>query len=746
VLAWLTRLATRHHRRVLIGALILVPVLALVGGGVEKQLSVGGFIVTDSESARGDEILQEVFDAGPADWLLVITLREGSVLDEDVTEAGLALTAEIATDPGTTEVISFWTLGASEVRALESIDRKAAVIAASFSGDEDESRQTAVRLEAFTEPTELWTAAATGSAEISRQARESAERDLLRSELIAAPLTLIALLIVFRGFRPALLPLAVAIFAILGTFTVLSLIARVTTVSVFALNLTTALGLGLAIDYCLLMVARFREELGLGRPVEQALAHTVQTAGRTVLYSGATVAASLTALLVFPVAYLRSFAFAGAAVVVVACTASVVILPALLAWLGDRVGVHTSDPTESFWGKQARRVIRHPVAWALSVTVVLVMVGLPFLRFDASRIDDRVLPNDNPARVATDQLRDEFAFQNFSGTGVIALGADPDDADAMTEFTNQILELPHVLRVDTPRGFYYPTGLSSPPREFNERYTSPDGVWVQVISSWDPDDPRVEELVDSLRNLESPFEGVDLVVTGATPSMMDSVDAVKSRLPLALGLIAVITLFVLFMMTGSAVVPLKAIVLNLLSLTATFGALVWIFQDGHLSGLLGFTATGQVDVFQPILMFCIAFGLSMDYEVFLLSRIKEEYDLTGDNDHAIVAGIGSTGRIVTAAAVLLAIVFMSIATSGVAVVKMFGVGLTIAVVVDAFLVRATLTPALMKMAGRANWWAPAPLRRFHLRWGLWENEPIALPIELPDDPPSDPSELSQGEH
>ena len=736
MLNWLTRLATRHHRRVLIGALILVPVLALVGGGVEKQLSVGGFIVTDSESARGDKILDEVFDAGPADWLLVITLREGSVLDDDVTAAGLALTAEIATDPGTTEVISFWTLGASEVRVLESLDRKAAVIAASFSGDEDDSRQTAARLEAFAEPTELWTAAATGSAEISRQARESAERDLLRSELIAAPLTLIALLIVFRGFRPALLPLAVAIFAILGTFTVLSFIARLTTVSVFALNLTTALGLGLAIDYCLLMVARFREELGRGRPVEQALSHTVQTAGRTVLYSGATVAASLTALLVFPVAYLRSFAFAGAAVVVVACAASVVILPALLAWLGDRVGVHTSEPTESFWGKQARRVIRHPVAWALSVTLVLVLAGLPFLRFDASRIDDRVLPNDNPARVATDQLRDEFAFQNFSGTGVIALGADPDDAEAMTEFTNQILELPHVLRVDTPRGFYYPTGIKSGPREFNERYTSPDGVWVQVISSWAPDDPRVEELVDSLRSLESPFEGVDLVVTGATPSMMDSVDAVKSRLPLALGIIAVITLFVLFMMTGSAVVPLKAIVLNLLSLTATFGAIVWIFQDGNLSGLLGFTAVGQVDVFQPILMFCVAFGLSMDYEVFLLSRIKEEYDLTGDNEHAVVAGIGSTGRIVTAAAVLLAIVFMSIATSGVAVVKMFGVGLTIAVVVDAFLVRATLTPALMKLAGRANWWAPAPLRRFHLRWGLWENEPISLPIQTDDDPSS----------
>jgi RND superfamily putative drug exporter len=294
---------------------------------------------------------------------------------------------------------------------------------------------------------------------------------------------------------------------------------------------------------------------------------------------------------------------------------------------------------------------------------------------------------------------------------------------------DQILAVPDVYRVDTPAGFFfqnYQEGAAKKAVSFNERFTSDEGVWVQVISNREPDDPRAEQLVKNLRELDSPYPGVDLIVTGATASVVDSVDAVTSRLPLALGIIAVITLLVLFMMTGSVVVPFKAIVLNLLSLTATFGALVWIFQDGNFSGALNFTATGRVDVFQPILMFCVAFGLSMDYEVFLLSRIKEEYDLTGDNDQAIVAGIGSTGRIVTAAALLLAIVFLSIATSGVTVVKMFGIGLTIAVLVDAFLVRATLTPALMKMAGRANWWAPAPLRRFHLRWGLWENEPIAL--------------------
>ena len=271
MLTRLTRLASRHHRQVLIAALVLVPVLAVIGGRVEDHLSVGGFIVPDSESARGEEILQESFDAGSADWVLVLSLTDGKVRDDDVTAAGLDLTEAIGADPGVTEVLSYWTLGEfniTEVSPLESVDGKNTVIAASFDGDEDEQRETAARLETFTEPADMWTAVASGPAEISRQARENAEKDLQRSELIAAPLTLIALLVVFRGLRPALLPLAVAIFAVLGTFTVLSVIARITTVSVFALNLTTALGLGLSIDYCLLMVARFREELGRGRSVE----------------------------------------------------------------------------------------------------------------------------------------------------------------------------------------------------------------------------------------------------------------------------------------------------------------------------------------------------------------------------------------------------------------------------------------------------------------------------------------------
>lgn len=727
MLRQVTDVMMRRRKVVFLVAALLVPILGIFGGGVEEELSAGGFIVESSESARAERFLEEEFGAGPTDWVLVLSLTDDHrVTDEDVVAAGLALSEGVDQEPGVTDTISFWTFGdvpPPALSPLRSVDGRFAIVAASLSGDEDAKRDTAVRLEEFAEDTQLWTATMTGSSEVSRQAREQAESDLVRSELIAAPLTLIALLLVFRGLRPALLPLIVAIFAVLGTFSVLRVIASITTVSVFALNLTTALGLGLAIDYSLLIVARFREELAAGHETEVALQRTVQTAGRTVMFSGATVAASLTALLVFPAAYLRSFAFAGVAVVSVAVAATLLLLPALLMGLGDQIGSRARQGG-GFWRAQTARVIQHPALWATGVTLVLVVVGLPFLGFDAGRIDDRVLPDDNPARVGAELVREEFAFREFNGIGVVLPGMEASD-EALTEVKDELLAMPNVSRVDSPLGFFRQDSTTAP-KEFNERFESDAGVWFRVISDSDPDHPRTTELLDALRLYETD-RAEEVLLTGTSASVDDTVDAVVGRLPTALAIIAAITLLVLYLMTGSVVVPIKAVVLNLLSLTATFGALVWIFQDGNLAGVLDVTPTGTIDVYTPVLMFCVAFGLSMDYEVFLISRIKEEYDLSGDNDTAVVDGIASTGHIVTAAAVLLAIVFVSIATSGVAIVKMFGVGLTIAVIVDAFLVRATLTPALMKAAGRLNWWAPAPLRRFHLRWGIWENEPITLP-------------------
>jgi RND superfamily putative drug exporter len=561
---------------------------------------------------------------------------------------------------------------------------------------------------------------ATGPAEVSREAAEQAERQLLRAELIASPLTLIGLLLVFRGWRAAVIPLGVAVFAVLGTFTALTIIAATTTVSVFALNLTTALGLGLAIDYSLLMVSRFREERAGGQPVDAAVRRMVQTAGRTVLFSAATVALSMLALLVFPVAYLRSFAYAGVAVVAVAGLAAVVVVPMLLARFGDRVGIDAPAAREPFWARQAHRVMRHPWRWAIGVSVVLVALGLPFLGVDPGRIDDRVLPADAQAHRGAEQLRDDFYFVDFNPISVVAPWIDPADTDAVAEFETTLVTLPNVYRVDSVKGSSISVGTVGP-TDYSERFRGGpgDGTWFSVTSWREPESHEAEDLIDRIRGLDP-----RVAVTGTTATVADTVDVVVARMPVALGIVAVTTLVLLFFMTGSVVVPLKAVLLNLLSLTATFGALVWVFQDGHLAGWLHVTPTGRIDVFTPILMFCVAFGLSMDYEVFLLARIKECYDLTDDNERAVADGLGRTGRLVTAAAVLLAVVFVAIATSGVAIVKMFGVGLALAVLIDAFLVRATLVPALMRLAGRANWWAPRPLRRFHLRWGVWETDPV----------------------
>jgi RND superfamily putative drug exporter len=356
------------------------------------------------------------------------------------------------------------------------------------------------------------------------------------------------------------------------------------------------------------------------------------------------------------------------------------------------------------------------------VTALLVFSALPFRNVSPGRIDDRFLPAGNSAREAADQLRKRFYFVEFNPVSILTPTVDPTDTKAVTAAELELLDLPSISRIDSIDGFVTAGGQLAPV-PYNDRFAGGpgDGTWFSLTSSAEPDSDRARVLVRDVRALDT-----EALVTGTTATITDTVDAVLRRVPLALGIVVATTLVLLFLMTGSILVPLKAVVLNLLSLTATFGMLVWVFQEGHLVSWFGVTPTGRIDVFTPVLMFCIAFGLSMDYEIFLLARIKEEYDRTGDNTAAIVRGIDRTGPIVTAAATLLAIVFLCIATSGVVIVKMFGLGLALAVLVDAFLVRATLVPALMKLAGRANWWAPRWLRRIHLRWGIWEREPMSI--------------------
>jgi RND superfamily putative drug exporter len=518
-------------------------------------------------------------------------------------------------------------------------------------------------------------------------------------------------------------------------------------VSVFALNMTTAMGLGLAIDYSLFIVSRFREELGAGHAPDEAVVRTVRSAGRTVAFSAMTVAASLCALLVFPLAFLRSFAYAGVAVSLLAGIYAVVVLPAILAVLGHRINkltlwkrsTHPAD--EGFWHGMAIRVMRRPVPFATTAIVLLLLLGSPFLRIQLGLPDDRVLPASMPSRVVSDVIRDEFTSEEAGALSIVATGiGDPAARSAdIDAYAKRLAAVDGVSRVDALTGTYCGVGLAhelgctvaqavaAGGDPAHARFAGQGATFLSVVPTVEPLSAAGEHLVREVRRVEAPF---DTQVGGRSAMLVDSKSSLFGKLPLAIGIIAAITFALLFLMFGSIVVPIKAVILNLLSLSATFGAMVWIFQDGHLSGRLGFTPTGFLDATTPILMFCVAFGLSMDYEVFLLSRIKEEHDKGHDNVTSVAVGLERTGRIVTAAALLISI-FISFATSHVSFIKLFGIGLTLAVLMDAFVIRGMLVPAFMRLAGDANWWAPGPLRRFHDRFGV--SEQVDLDDERDDD-------------
>jgi RND superfamily putative drug exporter len=728
------------HRRwaVLVLSVVALPLFALVGGGVHDRLSTGGFDDPGAPSTRADAIISRDFpEAASADFVVVVTATAGDVDDPVAQAAARALAKHLEESEGVRSVTSYWALGIpGDANPLRSADGNRALIVAALEGDADAQLKYAEELSPEMSKTEgPITSLVTGRAEVTRQLAELAEKDLQRAELFSAPLTFAALIIVFGSIAAALLPLGVGIIAVLGTFVVLTILTGFTDVSVFALNLTTALGLGLAIDYSLFVVSRYREELQSGVSTPVAVGRSMQTAGRTVAFSAGTVAISLSCLAVFPVPYLRSFAYAGVAVVFLAAFASIIVLPALLAVLGPRVEkgrVFKVKPVSDggFWKSQANRVMKHPIVYAVSVSLFLILLAIPFLHVNVGLSDDRVGPENMTSRKATEQIRADFASREGDALSVYVPNVSAEDSrDELDAFARRLIALDGVERVDTALGSYiYIDGklLAGVKNSQTGRFDpapGKTGTYLSVVPNVEPLSDAGEKLAKEIRATTAPFE---FLVTGPSARLVDTKAAIYDRLPIALGLIALATFILLFMMTGSLLVPLKALLLNMLSLTATFGAMVWIFQEGHFSSWLHFTSTGTIDVFTPILMFCIAFGLSMDYEVFLLSRIKEEYDLEHDNEHAVAVGLQKTGRIVTAAALLLTIVFLGIATSQVVLVKAFGVGLTLAVLVDAFLIRATLVPAFMRLAGRLNWWSPRWLRRWHLRYGIWENEPIAL--------------------
>ena len=728
MLSGLGRFAVRRRRWILLASLGFVVLAGALGGGVAALLSGGGFEDPSSESVAGAETLERIFRSGHPDLVLLVTSRDASIESPDAQTAGARLTARLTREERVSQVVSAFVPGAPP--SLTGADGRQALVLAHIKGNEDQAVERAgVFADRYTTSEGPISVAVGGQSRIFNQMSDQIEKDLMRAEMVTLPLLLLLLVVIFGSVVAAGLPLAVGVIAIVGTFLVLFLLTFITDVSIYALNLTTMLGLGLGIDYSLFIVARYREEVKRGLQSDDAVVRAVETAGKTVMFSALTVATSLAALLVFPLYFLRSFAYAGIPVVLIAAGGALLFLPALLATLAGRVDRwvlwrrRSPRGDQGAWARLAVFVMRRPIPILVVVTALLLLLGAPFLDARFATPDYRSLPGGTSSRTVQSQIVDNFSSEETAALSVVASHVEDVAAPAVASYARRLSTIPGVARVDSLAGSYMGGRRVAQPGPEAQRFAAPHATWLSVVPAVEPISPAGERLVKAVRAEPVPF-AVD--VTGPSAALVDEKAALASRIPVAAGTIIVAIFILLFLMTGSVVMPLKAMILNILSLSATFGAMVWVFQEGHLAHLLGFSPTGTIDTTSPILMFCVAFGLSMDYEVFLLSRIKEEHDRSGDNVSAVARGLARTGGIVTSAAILIAVVFLAFSTSEITFIKLIGVGLALAVIVDATIVRGLLVPAFMRLAGEANWWAPSPLRRLHRRWGSSESESFAV--------------------
>lgn len=729
------RILLRRSGLVLLAALMLMVLAGVAGRDAGDRLVSGAYLDPSAESQRAAELLTGDFPGGPANLVLIAETSTGTVDSAAVVKSGRELTQRLAETPGVGGVQSYWT---TPDPSLRTEDGSSALIALQLIGGEHVAQKTAARIVGdLAVPTSTLRVYPTGPAAVGLAVDEQAESDLVSAEMVTLPITLLVLLLVFGSAIAAGLPLLVGAGAVVGTLAVLGILAEATTMSTYALNLTTALGFGLAVDYSLFLVTRFREERRAGRTVDASVVVAVRTAGRTVVFSALTVALSLSALLLFPMPFLRSLGYAGIAVTVLAAATAVIVVPALLALVGHRLDrADLFSPVRRLlarrraragedrlaWHRIAALVMRRPVMILVAVSAVLVLLVLPFAGVRFGLLDHRTLPADHPVAATAERLAQDFPS---AAEDPIAVVLPKDDAAAVGEdeldaYASRLSILPGVSTVETATGRYTdgqstaPTGAQA--AALDARYTSAAaGTWVAVTpSAGEPADAR--DIVQDIRDLPAPAEPL---VGGSAATLVDATDTIADRLPWALGVIALSTFVLLFLFTGSLLIPVKAIVTNLLSLSATFGALVYVFQEGHLRWLVGdFTPTGTLETTLPVLIFCISFGLSMDYEVFLLSRITEAHRNGATTTEAVAEGLQHTGGLITAAAAILITVFLALAASDLTALKVIGVGLTLAVLLDATIVRALLVPAIMRLAGEANWWAPAPLRRLHDRLGL----------------------------
>jgi uncharacterized membrane protein YdfJ with MMPL/SSD domain len=699
----LARLADGNARRIGLFAIAFFVLAGALGGSVADRLDPYGADDPETESVIAEERLT---DAGLRGMAVVVVVEDAQVASPATRERVLALERGVRRRADVESVTGYY-----ETRspAFVSKDGDSTYFAVALKPTDDKEWQEAGAEIADSLAAEPGVVVG-GGAVAQEQVNKQVEKDLQRAEMLAFPLLFLLSLLFFRSLIASLLPLMIGALAIVGTFLILRLASEFGSISIFALNLTTALGLGLAIDYSLFVVSRYREEIAIDGPGLAAMRRVLATAGRTVFFSSLTVSAALASLLVFPQRFLYSMGLGGSLVALFAALISLTVLPAVLTLLGTRVNAGApkflqrraeadARPDESgFWYRLSRFVMRRPAPIATFSALLLIVMGLPFLGIKFNTVDPTVLPESASARQAYDTVSTEFPPYRETPIWIDVEGGGPGAAASVAA---------EVRRVDG-------VAAVNPPQRLRDGVTA-----VQAISANPFASDASEATVKTIRDLPSP-PGTTVMVAGATADFVDFQSSLARHLPIALAIVVIATLVILFLMTGSVVLPIKSLLMNFLNLSAVFGLLVLIFQDGRLEGFLDYSSPGAIEQTMPILLFAVAFGLSTDYAVFLLSRIKEARDNGASDTESVAIGLERTGRIVTAAALLFAVAMGAFATSQIIFIKENGVGTALAVLIDASIIRALLVPSLMELLGKWNWWAPAPLRRLHERWGVNE--------------------------
>ena len=695
----LGHLVVRRRKSMVIFFIIGILAAGGIGSMVINRMDSGGYSNPKSDSYRVYDYLHNTLKISDPNIVVVVDAGDLPVSDPAVISKATAIEAEMARVSGVTKTLSYWSAGGE--KTLASTDGKAAYILVYGDGEAftpESQSMGAYFQQNYDGKRDGLTLYSGGVGVIGNAINEKISKDLSISEAISIPLTFILLVFVFGALVASAMPLIVGVSAILGAFFILYLISLFTSVSIYALNLTTGMGLGLGIDYALLIVNRFREELHHGKNVEDSIVNTLATAGKTVFYSGLTVFVTLLSLTFFPLPFLKSFGYAGVSVVALAVAGALFGLPPILALIGGKVDkgvIRKSAITpkeDGRWAQTARFVMRKPVSVVVLSLIVLGIMAAPISNISFSQGDSRILPASNSAAIATAVQTERFT-NNVSTVDIVILNG----ANRGNEIASYLQKVAKV------------SGVSSVGPALNVG----SDVRVSAYQSLLPRTPEAQKMIHDLREIKAP---TGTLIGGVAADYTDSQDGISQTLPWALGWIAISVLILLFVFTGSIILPIKAVLLNIMSLTATMGVLTWVFVDGHMQWLVGsFTVTGTLDTSIAILIAVVVFGLSMDYELFLLSRIREEHLLGKSNIESVATGLQRSARIITAAAVLLAVVFAAFVTSGVTSIKTMGFGVALAVILDATLIRALLVPALMRLLGERNWWAPKAMQRFTLK-------------------------------